>query len=80
MSRPPNPTSGSTAPRGAVPPPTHGATVLGWLIICFAVIPLAMAGSGDGASWGLAGLVMGACGAGLVVWGRSASRRSRSEG
>ncbi len=51
-------------------PPTHGLTVFGWLMVCFAVAPLAMGAAGDGGLWGWGGFVMVAVGAACVVGGR----------
>lgn len=63
-------------PHSGQPPTTHGATLIGWLVICFAVIPLAMWGAGDGSGYALGGLVMVGAGAGLVAHGRLAITRS----
>jgi hypothetical protein len=51
-------------------PPTHGLTVVGWLVVCFAAAPLAMGAAGDGAGWGWGGLVMAVVGLALVLVGR----------
>jgi hypothetical protein len=52
-----------------VPPQTRGLTVLGWLVVCFSVIPLAMGATGDGAWIGWSGAVMLAAGIAMVVIG-----------
>lgn len=52
------------------PPQTRGVTVLGWLLVCFSVIPLAMGATGDGRWIGLGGAAMLAAGAAMVMIGR----------
>lgn len=56
-------------------PETSGATVLGWLLLCFAVAPLAMAAASYGAHYLWAGGALVLAGAVLVLIGRD--RRSR---
>ena len=51
-------------------PATPGTTVVGWLLISFACIPLAMAAHGDGRAPLWVGLGMVGAGAGLVLVSR----------
>lgn len=61
----------STLP-GAQTPSTPGRKVAGWLLVCFAVIPLAMAARGEGARYLWTGAAIAAVGGALVlVPGRS---------
>ncbi|MEX1310273.1 MAG: hypothetical protein AB1Z65_07640 [Candidatus Sulfomarinibacteraceae bacterium] len=53
-----------------VPPRTHGITVLGWVTLCFSLMPVAMGLSGDGRGYGWAGLAMVGAGAAMVLIGR----------
>lgn len=57
-------------------PPTHGLTVIGWLLVCFAAGPLAMGAAGDGGAWGWGGLAMLAVGLACVQVGRRLRPRS----
>ncbi len=51
-------------------PQTSGATVVGWLLICFAVPPLAMAAAAYGSTYLWVGGGMVFLGAGMVLLGR----------
>jgi hypothetical protein len=51
-------------------PETSPLTVLGWLVICFALIPLLMGGRGEGQTLLVAGCAMTAVGVILVLVGR----------
>ncbi len=62
---------GPTSPSA---PPTHGLTVIGWLVVCFAALPLAMGAAGDGSAWVRGGLGMLAVGLACVVIGRRLRR------
>jgi len=61
-------------------PTTPGATVVGWLLLCFALIPLSMAAHGDGRVYVTTGLVMFAAGFALVVMARLLNRRGGGRG
>ena len=52
------------------PPQTRGITVLGWLLVCFSMIPLAMGATGDGAWIGWSGAAMLTVGVAMVVIGK----------
>ncbi len=52
------------------PPQTSGITVLGWLVVGFSVIPLAMGATGDGAWIGWSGMAMLTVGLAMVLIGR----------
>jgi hypothetical protein len=52
------------------PPRTRGLTVLGWMFVCFSVIPLAMGATGDGAWIGWSGAAMLTIGVAMVVIGK----------
>jgi len=52
---------------------TPAATVGGWTLVFFAFVPLMMAVNGDGIGYGIAGAVMLATAAVLIVLGRRAS-------
>ena len=61
-------------------PAKPGATVLGWLIVCIAIIPLSMAAHGEGRLPVVAGLAMLGFGLTLIVGSRLLKRRDRSPG
>lgn len=52
------------------PPQTRGITVLGWLLVCFSMIPLTMGATGDGAWIGWSGAAMLTVGVAMVVIGK----------
>jgi hypothetical protein len=62
------------------PQNTSGLSVIGWLIVGFSVIPLAMLAGGDGGIYGLIGLVMLAIGLGFVLIGRITNGRRGNDG
>jgi hypothetical protein len=59
--------AGSPAVPGASTPPTSGRRVVGWVMICFAVAPLAMGARGEGPGYLVAGATIFAIGCGLVL-------------
>jgi hypothetical protein len=61
-------------------PATPGATIVGWVLLCFALIPLSMAAHGDGRVYVTTGLVMFAAGFALVVMARLLNRRGGGRG
>jgi len=63
-------TDGSGFPRDPSPSSTHGLTVIGWMLACFSVAPLAMAAVDrrPAAAWVGAGMLL--AGIGAVVAGR----------
>lgn len=63
-------------PVSAPRPETSPMTVLGWLVIFFALIPLLMGSRGEGQMLLVAGGVMAAVGVFLVVVGRVRSARA----
>ncbi len=56
-------------------PAGSGSALLGWLLLCFAVIPLTMAAHGDGPGYLVGGLVMTAAGCALIAVARLSRRR-----
>jgi hypothetical protein len=58
-------------------PQTHGTTVLGWLLVCFATMPVAMAISGDGRGYAWAGGTMLVVGLVMVAVGKRLRRPER---
>lgn len=68
--QPATPSSGSDRPQ------TPGLVVLGWLTLCFAIMPVAMAVRGDGRMYTWIGLAMVTAGAGILLAARTV-RRSR---
>jgi hypothetical protein len=60
---------------GSMAPQTSGRKVAGWLIVCFAVLPLAMGVKGEGAGYFVAGAAMVVVGGALIV---SAALKNRS--
>jgi hypothetical protein len=61
-------------------PAGTGAAVVGWLVLCFAIIPLAMAVHGDGRVYTTIGLVMLGAGGLMVLVSRLASRGGGGRG
>lgn len=57
-----------------------GAAVVGWLVLCFSIIPVAMAVHGDGQVYTTVGLVMLGAGGILVLVSRLASRGGGGRG
>ena len=70
--------AGHPAPDGR--PAGTGAAVVGWLVLCFAIIPLAMAVHGDGRVYTTIGLVMLGAGGLMVLVSRLASRSGGGRG
>ena len=68
--RPVSPHTGSGQPQ------TPGLSVLGWLILCFAIMPVSMAIKGEGPLYMWIGLAMVAAGLGMLLVERRV-RRSR---
>lgn len=70
----------SQAPAGqpapAPQPETSPLTVLGWLILCFALVPLLMGSRGEGQMLLVAGGAMAAAGVILVLVGRVRTARA----
>ncbi len=71
-----SPIQSATPSTGSDRPQTPGLGVLGWLILTFAIMPVAMAVRGDGRLYTWIGLVMVTLGVGLVLASRMV-RRSR---
>ena len=69
------PAQPSTPPTGSDRPQTPGAGVLGWLILIFAIMPVAMALRGDGGTYVWISLVMITLGVGMVLAARTIHRR-----
>lgn len=65
----------SGAGSGPLVPRTHGAIVAGWLLVCFSIVPLAMAAADRKASeaWFGAGLLAAGV-ASVVIGGRLRAR------
>ncbi|MCU0302499.1 MAG: hypothetical protein MUC56_00350 [Thermoanaerobaculales bacterium] len=58
--------------------PSHGLTVLGWVVACFATIPVIMGSSGDGRAYLWAGLIMLVVGVAMILIGRRLGRPGQS--
>lgn len=56
-------------------PRTHGATVVGWLLVCFSIAPLAMAAADRRASEAWVGAGMLTAGIASILIGRRLGRR-----
>jgi len=67
-----------TPPQGGTVPgaPTPGIAVLGWLLVAFAIVPLAMAVKGDGTVYGWIGGA--AVGLAVVLIGAARWRSTKS--
>ena len=61
-------------------PAGTGAAVVGWLVLCFAIIPLAMAVHGDGRVYTTIALVMLGAGGLMVLVSRLVSRGGGGRG
>jgi hypothetical protein len=61
-----------------VPPQTHGVTVIGWVLVCFATMPITMGFSGDGRGYVWAGLAMLTMGIAMVVVGKRLTATKRA--
>jgi|GEM_PF-5555898 len=72
--KPSQPSAGQAAP--APQPETSPLTVLGWLILCFALVPLLMGSRGEGQMLLAGGGAMAAVGVILVLVGRVRTART----
>lgn len=69
-----------SAPSGSGSPSTPGAAVVGWLLVCFAIIPLSMAAHGEGRGPVETGVAMLVLGLGMVIGSKILRRRGRPPG
>ncbi len=60
--------------------PTPPVTVIGWTLLCFALVPLIMGGHGDGRTYLYVGVVMAALSLVCLTIGHFARRRSPASG
>jgi hypothetical protein len=65
----------ATTGGGPVSAPTPGLAVLGWLLVVFAIAPLAMAAAGDGDVYLWIGLTLACSGGVMIVLARRKGSR-----